>query len=454
MPATMVDSISYGPLWRSAALSELFEEVPRTRAWLEILAVLAEVEGEFGVIPAEAARGVAATCRGLEVNVDLLVELAALRQRTGHSTAGLIQIVARRAPAGAAGWVHYGATVQDLTDSWLMTALRAARGHIRAHLESTLAGLATLARLHRATPMPGRTHGQQGLPITFGFKVAGWMAELGRHLKRLGELAARMDIGQLGGGVGSLAAFGPNALALQARFCERLGLRAPEISWTSSRDVLAEWGTVLTLITGTADRIGHEVYNLQRDEIGELGEEPVAGVIGSITMPHKRNPEIAEHLGTLARVVRHQTAALLEGLVHDHERDGRAWKVEWHVVPEITLLAGRAVELLLELAAGLEVRPGRMLQNLLAAGGKVSSEPLMLALAVHTGRETAHRMVYSLAERARASGQTLRAAALGDPEIARHLSPAQVDELLDPARDVGRCTELVDRVLAKGGGER
>ena len=139
---------------------------------------------------------------------------------------------------------------------------------------------------------------------------------------------------------------------------------------------------------------------------------------------------------------------LLEGVVHDHERDGRAWKAEWQVVPEVTLLAGRAAELLVELAGGLSVSSERMLQNLRAAGGSVGSEALMLALARHTGRETAHRTVQALAERARAAGQTLRAAALLDADVRRHLSPGQVDELLDPAGQAGQCAALVDRVLS------
>jgi adenylosuccinate lyase len=445
--ASMLDSVTYGALWRSAPLAELFDEVPRTRAWLEILAVLAEVEAEHGLIPAEAAAGVAATCRALVVDGPLLEELARARQATGHSTAGLIQAVARRCPPGAGEWVHYGATVQDVADTWLMSALRAARAHFLGRLDAARASLAALARRHRDTVMPGRTHGQQGLPITLGFKVAGWVAELRRHRQRLEEAAVRMDVGQLGGGVGSLAAFGPQALALQARFCARLGLRPPPISWTSSRDVLAEWGALATLITGTADRIGHEVYNLQRDELGELGEAPVPGLVGSITMPHKRNPELAEHLGTLARVVRHEAAVLLEGLVHDHERDGRAWKAEWLVIPELTLLAGRAVELLAELAAGLTASPARMLRNLGASGGALGSEALMLAVARGTGRETAHRLVYAAAERARAAGRTLAEVALETPEILRHVTPAELAGLLDPARHTGQCAALVDRVL-------
>ncbi len=215
--------------------------------------------------------------------------------------------------------------------------------------------------------------------------------------------------------------------------------------------MLAEWGTLLTLVTGTADRIGHEVYNLQRDELGELGEAPVPGVVGSITMPHKRNPEIAEHLGTLARLVRHQAAVLLEGLVHDHERDGRAWKAEWLVVPELTLLAGRAVELLAELASGLTANPERMLRNLGASGGTLGSEALMLAVARATGRETAHRLVYAAAERARAAGRTLAAEVLESPELLRHVAPAEVAGLLDPAHHTGQCAALVDQVLAGEG---
>jgi adenylosuccinate lyase len=291
--------------------------------------------------------------------------------------------------------------------------------------------------------MVGRTHGQHGLPITFGFKVAGWLAELRRHQARLGEIAPRMDVGQLAGGVGSLAAFGPRALALQAAFCARLGLAPPAASWTASRDVLAEWGGLLALIAGTADRIGHEVYNLSRSEIGELAEAAPPGVVGSVTMPHKKNPELAEHLGTLARVVRHHASCLAEGLVHDHERDGRSWKVEWLVVPELTILAGRAVELLAELARGLVVREERMRANLEAAGGAVFSEALLLALARRVGRRAAQARVAALA-----AAPGFAAAARADPEIRAILAPEELEAVFDVGRATGQCGALVDRLLA------
>jgi adenylosuccinate lyase len=447
MSSTIIDSVVYGGLWASSAVAAIFEETNRIRRWLEILAVLAETQGEAELIPRPAALDVAATCRSIAVDSALLEELRTGREATGHSTAGLLRAVARRCPGTSGEWVHFGATVQDVTDTWLMLALRDARALIAEALATAGEALAAHAARHRATPMLGRTHGQHGLPITFGLKAAGWTAELRRHRHRLDELAARMDTGQLAGGVGSLSSLGPRALAVQAAFCQRLGLRAPVLPWTASRDVIAEWGALLTLATGTADRVGHEVYNLARSEIGELGESIPTGVIGSITMPHKRNPEAAEHIGSLARIVRHQAACLGEGLVHDHERDGRSWKVEWHVVPEITMLAARALELLADLARGLVVHADRMLRNLEATRGFVLSEAVMLALAPHVGRETAHRLVSAAADDARRTGGSLEDAVRGSAEIMARLSRDEVAAAFDLRRHAGQCAALVDRFL-------
>ena len=196
----------------------------------------------------------------------------------------------------------------------------------------------------------------------------------------------------------------------------------------------------------TADRIGHEVYNLQRPEIGELAEGQVAGTVGSITMPHKRNPEIAEHLGTLARVVRHNGAIVAEGLVGDHERDGRSWKAEWLAIPTATLACGRAVELLLGMLDRLVVDGDRMWANLEAAGGAVASEAVMLALAPRIGRRTAHRLVHDASEAAAATGVTVRDAILASPPILVELDRSELDVLLESG-ETGQCAAMVDRVV-------
>jgi adenylosuccinate lyase len=165
-------------------------------------------------------------------------------------------------------------------------------------------------------------------------------------------------------------------------------------------------------------------------------------------MPHKRNPEIAEHLGTLARVVRHNAALVAEGLVHDHERDGRSWKAEWNAIPLVTLATGKALALLAEVLAHLEVHAGRMRANLDATRGFVLSEAIMLALAAKVGKQSAHRLVYDASLAARHDGTEFKDAMLGAPLIMEHLSPADVEELLDYERCVGQCAAMVERVLA------
>lgn len=444
-----VDSAIYHSAWSTPELRAIFDEIPRTRAWLEILAVLAETQAEFDLIPAADAACVARTCREIEIDAAFLDEVRRGYEATNHSTAGFISAIARRCPGASGEWLYYGATVQDLTDTWLMAALRDARALLANDLRATDDALRVLAREHRNTVMPGRTHGQQGLPITFGFKAAGWASEIRRNRIRLAEIAQRMDVGQLAGGVGSCSSLGPRALELQAEFLRRLGLRAPSISWTTARDRLAEWCALLALVTGTADRIGHEVYNLQRSEIGELGERSPNGTVGSITMPHKRNPEISEHLGTLARVVRHNAAIVAEGLVHDHERDGRSWKAEWLAVPLATLAAGKALALLVELTHHLEVHAERMRGNLERTHGFVLSERVMLRLADCLGKQSAHKLVYDATMAAQAAGHTFAAAMLASPEVATRISPVELHALLAYDGAAGHCGAMVDRVLAE-----
>ena len=427
----------------------IFDEEARVRAWLEILAVLAETEGEFGLIPADMAARAAASCRRVVPDSAFLDEVRVGFEASGQSTQGLILAVQKRCDGSSGEWLYCGATVQDLADSWMMVALRDARAIYARDLAKADAAMRLLAERHRDTVMAGRTHGQQGLPITFGFKVAGWIAEIDRHQRRLAEIATRMDVGQLCGGVGSLSSFGPRAFEIQARFLTRLGLRSPTISWTSSRDILAEWCNLLVLMTATSDRIGHEIYNLQRSELGEVSEGFIPGTIGSITMPHKRNPEIAEHLGTLARIARHSAAMIAESLVHDHERDGRSWKVEWHALPQISLAAGKALVVLEPLLANLEVDAARMRENLDASRGLVLSEEVMLALMPRVGRLSAHRLVYEAATVAHESGRSLKEAVLDHPGITEHLDVGELEAVFDYRRSVRHCGTMVDRVLAQ-----
>jgi adenylosuccinate lyase len=443
----IIDSVVYEHLWSTPAARERFSERGRLQAWLDVLAALAAAQADLGLVPRAAAEEIATTA---DVDGFDLAEVAAGTRESGHSTLGIIRAWRARLSPAAREWVYWGATVQDVTDSWTGMVMRGVLDDMADDLQRLERGLLALAREHRETVVLGRTHGQPGLPVTFGFKAAVWAAEVRRHRERVAQARPRLAVGQLAGAVGTCSFWGDAGLELQARMCERLGLAAPDVTWLTARDRVAEFLTLLALVTGTLAKIGREVLQLQRPEIGELAEATRSGLVGSITMPHKRNPELSEHLGTLWRVVRGAAGLALEGVVHEHERDGAAWKAEWAYLPEACVATAAALGFGVELVEGLEVDAERMAVNVAAQGGWVQSEPVMRALTDRLGKHTAHELVYAASMRGRAEGRTLREALAAEPAIAAALTAEELDRLLDPVTAARPAIALVDRVLADG----
>lgn len=441
MSARIADSAMYGHLWGTPAVRAVFEERSRLQAWLAILAALARAQAAEGLVPEAAAEQITRQARVDLLDLDLVAEQTRV---TGHSTLGLIRALQQVLPADVHRHVYVGATVQDLTDTWTSLALRTVCGQVWQGLHGIEDLLLDLAERHRETVIAGRTHGQPGAPTTFGWKAASWADEVGRHLDRLVEGGPRWFVGQLGGGVGTLAGLGPRALSVRRRFCAELGLAEPTISWLAARDRVAEIGAVLAMVTGTLARIGTEVYELQRPEIGELREPSSASVVGSITMPHKRNPERSEHLDTLARLVRANAGVLVEGMVGQHERDGRSWKAEWVALPEICLLTSSALQLTEELLKGLEVDAGAMLANLASDTG---SEQALRLLSPRLGKHDAQLALHDALARGRSAGKPM-ADALVDAGL---LSDSERAALTP---DTGAAAAMVDAVVSSARSRR
>jgi adenylosuccinate lyase len=444
----MRGSAVYAHLWSTPEVDALLGDEGRLASWLDILAALARAQGELGLIPAEVADEIAR--KALVENLDLAY-VAAQTRATEHSTLGLIRGVQQVVSAEAGEWFCHGATVQDVTDTWCALVMRDVGRIAERDLAAIEASLRKLARRHRATPMAARTHGQPGLPVTFGYKAAVWAAEVRRHRERLGDGGGRWLVGQLGGAAGTGSLWGSSRRALQDRFCEVLGLGRPEGPWISARDRMAEFGSVLAMISATLGKIGNEVLELQRPEIGEVSEPFTPGAVGSITMPHKRNPERSEHLVTLARLVRAEAGVLVESMVVEHERDGRAWKAEWAAFPEVCRLTAASLASARGLVDGLTVDPAAMAANVVGGGGYLFSERVMGALAETVGKQSAHLLVYEASMAGIEAGRSFRKALEAVPAITDVLSPADLDELLDPQAAVGQAPEIVDEILGSLG---
>jgi adenylosuccinate lyase len=226
---------------------------------------------------------------------------------------------------------------------------------------------------------------------------------------------------------------------VRSAFCAELGLADPGISWLTSRDRLAELASVLAMVCGTLARIGTEVYELQRPEIGELREPTSSDAVGSITMPHKRNPERSEHLDTLARLVRANAGVLLEGMVAAHERDGRSWKAEWVAFPEVCLLTGVALETAKALLSGLEVDVDAMAANL---GDSAGSERLLATLTARLGKHEAQARLHEAIQPGADRPASLQAAAAG-------LFPGEEIGALLSMPAIEGAQGMVDEVVAR-----
>jgi adenylosuccinate lyase len=426
-------------------MRRIWSDEGRLQAQLDVEAALALAEAELGIIPAEAAETIARHAKAELMNVR---ELAQEGLKMKHSLMSMIKKLQQLCGPEHGEWVHYGATTQDIVDTGMMLQLKAAHGIIVRDLRAVARELARLAREHRETPMAGRSHGIQGLPTTFGFKMAVLLDEVIRHLNRLREAESRVFAGVLGGGVGTYASFGPLGPEVERRAMERLGLLAPNICWHSSRDRSAEYASILGLISGTLGKMGNELYNLMRTEINEVEEPFSTGKIGSTTMPHKRNPAALEGLVSLTKPIRYNVALIQESMIVEHERDAMSWRGEWIALPESCIYLAAQLASAKAILSGLVVKPENMLRNLNMLGGLLLSERVMFALAETMGKQTAHELVYELCMKSEEQHIPFREVLMADDRVREAIRQEELEKLLDPATYLGSAPQTVDKVLA------
>lgn len=444
MPSTMIDSLIFCDWFGSAEMRKIFSDENRLQCWLDVEAALARVQAKLGMIPQEAAEEISTKAQVVNFN---LQEFKREAERTVHPLIPLIWGLQKVCKKEYGEFIHWGATTQDIMDTGMMLQIKAAAEIIFRDLQNMEEILKHLAQKYRSIIMAGRTHGQHALPLTFGFKVAVWLAEVRRHLQRWAQSRPRILVGNLSGAVGTHAAMGTLGIKVQKGVMEELGLGEPEITWHPARDRVAEFVSLLAGICATLGKIAKEIINLQKTEVGELAEPFAMGKIGSSTMPQKRNPHLCEAVLALSKMVRYQAALALEAMVQEHERDMASWMVEWEMVPQVCILTSGVLKHALIILRDLQVNEKNMRANLDILKGLILSEPVMFALAEKIGHHTAHRVIYEIAMKAFEEGQTFKDCLLADERVNKHLSRQRIDELLKPEKYTGLCEEIVDKII-------
>ncbi len=441
----MLDSAIFGPLFSDEEIALLLTDDAFVRALVEVEIALARAEARAGVIPPSAAEQIAKARAGE-------IEIAALTQgtlRSGFPIIALVQELRKQVSAVAAPYVHWGATTQDIMDTACVLQLRTIIELITKRISEIVQHLSALAEMHRHTVLAARTHGQQALPISFGLKVAAWLAPLLRHLERLKEISARLLVVQFGGAAGTLAAFGDKGLHVTKELARELELAVPVMPWHAQRDIFVEFAGWLSLVTGSLAKMAQDVILMTQTEVGEVGESGEAGRGGSSTMPQKSNPITSELIIAAARTNAALLSALHQGQIQEHERATHGWQVEWLTLPQMVLLTGGALKQALFLAKNLQVDSAAMNANIRRAKDVILAEAAVFALTNAMPRPEAEDLVKKACVGAVAESKPL--IEVVEQMTEDRIKPGSIDwtALANPGNYLGTSNQIIDQVLQR-----
>jgi 3-carboxy-cis,cis-muconate cycloisomerase len=441
-----LDSGIFGPLFTDDEISSLLSDDAFVRTMVQVEVALARAEARAGVIPEKAAAQIS---KVIAEKIDAAT-LAKGTVRSGFPIIALVQEVRKQVGTDAAPFVHWGATTQDIMDTACVLQLRAVAKILKARLGEIARHLSQLADSHRNTVLAGRTHGQQALPITFGLKVASWIAPLVRHVERLVEILPRLLVVQFGGAAGTLAALGDKGLRVTDELATELNLGVPAMPWHAQRDSFVEFAGWLSLVTGSLGKMAEDIILLAQTEVGEVGESAEAGRGGSSTMPQKSNPITSELILAAARANASLLSAMHHAQIQEHERATHGWQMEWLTLPQMVLLTGGALRHSLYLAKNLQVDAAAMRTNIARAHDVILAEAAAFALANAMPRPAAEELVKKACAIALSENKPLI-------EVVKKLANASLKKsdvdwqaLADPKNYLGESEKSINRVLQQG----
>ncbi|NMB80167.1 MAG: adenylosuccinate lyase [Methanomicrobiales archaeon] len=406
---------------------------------------LAKAEAHHGMIPAAAAVEISEKAHNASLERAKQIEA-----EISHDMMAIVKSISE--VTGESGrWVHYGATSNDILDTATGLQLGQTLDLLDGKLRKLLSVLLRRAEENKTLVCIGRTHGQHGVPTTYGLRFAIWASEIARHIERLEQMRPRVVVGQMTGAVGTQAALGPKGMEVQASMMEFLGMSSVDVSnQVISRDRYAEFFMFCAGVATTLDKIGVEIRSLQRTEIGEVEEAFGKNQVGSSTMPHKRNPIKSEQVCGLARIIRSSVEPALANNTLWDERDLTNSSCERVLFPEASILTDHCLRLMATVLENLVINRAAIRRNLGFLHGINMAESVMIELTKKgMGRQDAHERIRMASMQALAEGRPLADVLGADPEIVRFCSKTDIAALLSPDTYIGTAVQQVDRLIAR-----
>jgi len=431
------------PMFSSAAMRAVVNDRARLQHMLDFEAALARAEAAVGVIPHEAVDSITAAAKAERFDLAALAaEVPAVGDTVIPMVAALTAEVAK-ANADAAGFVHWGATNQDVIDSALVLELRAGLDVLIADLDRAVAAYVALAGRYRRTATVARAAMQHTLPMPFGLKLAGYAGALGRARERLKRLRKEALVLQFGGAAGTLAAFGERGLDVAGRLAALLDLPLPDAPWHSHRDRLAEVAAALTILAGTCGKIARDIGLLMQTDVAEAAE-PASGAATA----KQRQPNITANALACAAMAPPLAAAIMSAQVHEHERASGAWQTEWPTFPALLLTVSGALAGVALIGQGLEVDNERMRANLDATRGLIMADAASHALAGKLGKPIADQVMEEAIQRSVAEKRHLQEILGEDERVTLLMNPGEVARLFEPLSYQGVAQTFIERLVA------
>lgn len=426
-------------------MKKIFDEKSRFKRWIEIEITLSEIESDYDIIPKSAANYIKKTMENPNINWE---KIADSYSKNFNSLIPVLDEIKRLCGEPYNNYLHYGATTQDIIDTSQMLEIKEVIKIFDKRLLSIKRKLIKIIENSGEFPMIGRSHGQYAVPITLGYKLIIWLCEIERHIERLNSWKKRGLYGQFGGATGSHNLLRGKGILVGEKLMKKLGLNYSKISWQNSRDNIAEFASILSLISGTMDKISGEIYLLGKTDILEIREGNTKQA-GSSTMPHKKNPVLCERIGAISYHINAMVQIILNTAPHEHERDPRKLWAEWLAIPSLCIYLDSVLSNMEDIFTNLCIYPDTMMKNLVKYKNDIISEYILSCLTKTLDKKVAREILNNILSISKNTKKDIIEIIKDDLKLRNYFNDEMLFIIENPNKYNGICEDIRKDILSK-----